>query len=69
LSVVKAESVRATARGNADSLREFRTYLNGVQSTARAGQEYLQAAEGQTNAAGFYRMIAELKNAVLNRKR
>jgi hypothetical protein len=58
------EAVRVTAGGNSETLYDVSKYLKSLIPAAKTAQDYVTTAGDKANAAGFYRMLPELKKAL-----
>ena len=62
------DAVRATADGNATTLYTASVYLKTLLSSARGAQGYFQGVGDKASSHGLYRMLPELRKAILKQK-
>ena len=62
------DAVRATADGNATTLYEASVYLKTLLSSARGAQGYFQSVGDKASSNGLYRILPELRKAILNQR-
>jgi hypothetical protein len=59
------DAVRATAGGNATTLYEVSVHLKSLIPSAKSAQDYATTAGDKASSVGFYKMLPELKKAIL----